>query len=216
VSGGTAPCIRNLGTSWRWGLLHAQVTLPKERKNALYPISWRIRASQSALIKVQISCRYRVSNKGSSLTQPFSSSYTNWASTAFVTHLVLYTHCREITLLMACLHSILMINNLSLVSSQSLLSSESEDEDRGEPCLYLLHPREIREMTEWSQWTNLPFNKKWVSCLVKIRMAVITLYLKSGSVRSVAGVRSVSFNTVLANTLATPVSSGWNIMQWAA
>jgi hypothetical protein len=26
----------------------------------------------------------------------------------------------------------------------------------------------------------------------------------------------VSFNTVLANTLATPASSGWNITQWAA
>jgi hypothetical protein len=44
-------------------------------------------------------------------------------------------------------------------------------------------------------------------------MEVITRYLKSGSAGSVAGVRSVSFNTVLANTLATPASSGWNITQ---
>jgi len=117
---------------------------------------------------------------------------------------------------MTCLHSALMINDLSHVSSWSLLSSENEDEDRGEPCLYLLHPREIREMTEWSQWANFPFNKNWVSCHAKIRLAVIRRYLQSGSARRGAGVRSVSFNTVLVNKLATPASSGWDITQWAA
>jgi len=168
------------------------------------------------LIEVKICYHYRVSNKGSSFTQPVRSSYTSWASAAFVTHQVLYKCCREITSLMACLQSALMINDLSHVSSWSLLSSENEDEDRGEPRLYLLHPREIREMTEWSQWANFLFNKNWVSCLAKIRLEVTTCYLKSGRARGVAGVRSVSFNTALVNTLATPASSGWDITQWAA
>lgn len=41
---------------------------------------------------------------------------------------------------MECLHSALMINDLSRVSSWSLLPSENEDGDRGEPRMYLLHP----------------------------------------------------------------------------
>ena len=174
------------------------------------------RAGQDALRQEKICCHYRVWNKGSPLTQPVRSSYTNWASAAFVTHLVLYKYYREITSLMVCLHSALMINELSHVSSWSLLSSENEDEDRGEACLYLLHPREIREMTEWSQWANFPFNKNWVSCLAKIHLEEITRSLKRGSARWVAGVWSVSFSTVLGNTLATPASSGWDITQWAA
>jgi len=164
----------------------------------------------------KIGCHYRASNKGSSLTQPVGSSYANWASAAFVTHLVLYKYCREITSLKACIHNAVMINDWSHVSSWSLLSSENEDEDRGEPCLYLLHSREIRQMTEWSRRANFPFNINWVSCHAKIRLEVITPYLKSGSARGVAGVRSVSLNAVLLNTMATPASSGWDITQWAA
>ena len=61
-----------------------------------------------------------------------------------------------------------MINDLSHVSSWSLLSSEKEDEDRDEPSLYVLHPREIGETAEVAQWTNCPFNKNGVSSLNKI------------------------------------------------
>lgn len=190
------------------------VTLPTERKqNALYPFSWRFRGLQSWPGQVNWG-KNLLPLSGFEQTQPVRSSYTNWA---FVSHLVLYTYYREITLLMACLHRALMINDLSHVSSWSLLSSENEDEDRGETCLYLLHPREIREMTRvWSQWTNFTFNKNWVSCFAKIRLQVIMSDLKSGSARRVAGVGSVSCNTVLVYRRAAPASSGWDIRQWAA
>jgi hypothetical protein len=66
-NGGKSPCILNIGTSWKWGLLHAQSLYPRRGNKMHFTHSVggfvASRAGQDKLIEVKICCRYRVSNK---------------------------------------------------------------------------------------------------------------------------------------------------------